>query len=262
MSSGRGWIVATPVAAAALVGLFGLLIGSFLNVCIYRLPRRESIVFPASRCPACGARIRPWDNVPVLAWFWLRGQCRDCGGAISWRYPFIEAVNGVAYGLIVWHFGLTTEALVYAAFFSTLLVVTVIDLDYQIIPDRISIPGIPIAFACAMWLGRITWSDSLLGATLPAALFLAIIILSRGGMGLGDVKLIAMIGALIGWKLALLTILVGAVAGSVVGIGLMVFQGKGRKTAVPFGPFLSLGAVVSVVCGTPLIQWYLGLGRW
>lgn len=255
-------MVTTPAPVAVVVGLFGLLIGSFLNVCIYRLPRRESIVFPASRCPACGAGIRPWDNVPVLAWFWLGGRCRDCRAPISWRYPFIEAVNGVAYGLIAWRFGLTTEALVYAAFFSTLLVVTVIDLDYQIIPDRISIPGIPIAFACALWLGHIPWWESLLGAAIPAALFFAIILLSRGGMGLGDVKLIAMIGALVGWKLALLTILVGAVAGSVVGIGLMVFRGKGRKTAVPFGPFLALGAVVSVTCGDPLIQWYLGLGRW
>ena len=167
----------------------------------------------------------------------------------------------MSYGVIVWRYGLSIEAAIYAAFFSALLVITVIDLDYQIIPDRISLPGIPIAFACAVCLGRITWLDSLLGAAIPAALFLAIIVLSRGGMGLGDVKLIAMIGALLGWKLALLTILVGAVAGSAVGIGLMVFQGKGRKTAVPFGPFLSLGAIISVACGTPLIHWYLGLGR-
>ena len=253
-------VAAHEVVPAVVV--FGLLIGSFLNVCIYRLPRRESIVSPPSRCPACGARIRPWDNVPVLAWLWLGGRCRDCRAPISWRYPLIEAVNGAAYGVIVWRYGVSIEAAVYAVFFSTLLVVTVIDLDHQIIPDRISLPGIPIAFACAVWLGRITWLESLLGAALPAALFLAIVVLSRGGMGLGDVKLIAMIGALLGWKLALLTILVGAVAGSVVGIGLMVFQGKGRKTAVPFGPFLSLGAVVSVAWGTPLIHWYLGLGRW
>ena len=148
--------------------VLGLLVGSFLNVCIYRLPRRESIVFPPSHCPACGTRIRPYHNVPVLAWFWLRGRCHDCAAPISWRYPLVEAVNGIAYGLIVWHFGLTTEALVYALFFSTLLVITVIDLDYQIIPDRISLPGIPIAFACAVWLGRITWLDSLLGAAIPA----------------------------------------------------------------------------------------------
>jgi leader peptidase (prepilin peptidase)/N-methyltransferase len=255
MLGSTAWVV-------AVVAVFGLLIGSFLNVCIYRLPRRESIVFPASRCPACGAGIRPWDNVPVLAWFWLHGRCRDCAASISWRYPSIEAANGVAYGLIAWRFGFTADALIYAAFFSALLVITVIDFDFQIIPDRISLPGIPIAFASALSLGHITWWESLLGAALPAVLFMAIIILSRGGMGLGDVKLIAMIGALVGWKLALLTIFVGAVAGSVVGIALMVFQGKGRKTAVPFGPFLSLGAVVSVSCGTPLIQWYLGLGRW
>jgi leader peptidase (prepilin peptidase)/N-methyltransferase len=251
-----------PHDVVPVVVVFGLLIGSFLNVCIYRLPRRESIVFPPSACPHCGERIRPWDNVPVLSWFWLQGRCRDCRAPISWRYPLVEAVNGMAYGVIVWRYGLNIEAAVYAVFFSVLLVITLIDLDHQIIPDRISLPGIPIAFACAVGLGHITWLESLLGAAVPAGLFLAIVILSRGGMGLGDVKLIAMIGALLGWKLALLTILVGAVAGSMVGIGLMVFQGKGRKTAVPFGPFLSLGAIVSVACGTPLIQWYLGLGRW
>lgn len=251
-----------PHELVPAVVVFGLLIGSFLNVCTYRLPRRESIVFPSSSCPSCGARIRPWDNLPIISWLFLRARCRDCQAPISWRYPLIEALNGVAYGVIVWRYGVSIEAAVYGVFFSTLLVVTVIDLDHQIIPDRISIPGIPIAFVCAVWLGHITWLESLLGAAIPAALFLAIIVLSRGGMGLGDVKLIAMIGALLGWKLALLTILIGALAGSVVGIGLMVFQGKGRKTAVPFGPFLSLGAVVSIACGTPLMQWYLGLGRW
>ncbi|PIU77656.1 MAG: prepilin peptidase, partial [Nitrospirae bacterium CG06_land_8_20_14_3_00_70_43] len=127
------------VMVAAVV--FGLIVGSFLNVCIYRLPRRESIAFPASHCPVCGAHIRPWDNVPLLAWLWLRGRCRDCHAPIAWRYPLVEAVNGVAYGAIAWRYGLGGVALTVAAFVSALLVVTLIDLDYQIIPDRISLPG-------------------------------------------------------------------------------------------------------------------------
>ena len=246
------------VMVAAVV--FGLIVGSFLHVCIYRLPRRESIAFPASHCPVCGAHIRPWDNVPLLAWLWLRGRCRDCHAPIAWRYPLVEAVNGVAYGAIAWRYGLGGVALTVAAFVSALLVVTLIDLDYQIIPDRISLPGIPLAWLAAVGLGRLTWVDATLGALLPAALFLAVVFLSRGGMGLGDVKLVALIGAFLGWQLALLTILTAAVAGSLVGVAMMVFQGKGRKTAVPFGPFLSLGAVVSLAWGAPILYWYLALG--
>lgn len=240
--------------------LFGLIIGSFLNVCVYRLPRRESIAFPPSHCPRCGARIRPWDNVPVLAWLWLGGRCRDCHAPISWRYPLVEAVNGVAYGLIVARYGVGWEALAVAVFVSALLVITLIDLDYQIIPDRISLPGIPLAWLAAVGLGGLTWLDATLGAVLPAALFLAVFFLSRGGMGLGDVKLVAMIGAFVGWQLALLTILAAAISGSLVGVAMMVFQGKGRKTAVPFGPFLSLGAVVSLAWGPEILRWYLTLG--
>ena len=244
----------------AVAVLFGLIVGSFLNVCIYRLPRRESIAFPASHCPTCGAHIRPWDNVPVLAWLWLRGRCRDCHAPISWRYPLVEAVNGAAYGAIAVRYGLSWEAVAVAAFVSALLVVTLIDLDYQIIPDRISLPGIPLAWLAAVGLGSLTWLDATLGALLPAGLFLAVFFLSRGGMGLGDVKLVAMIGAFLGWQLALLTILAAAISGSLVGVAMMLFQGKGRKTAVPFGPFLSLGAVVSLAWGAQILRWYLTLG--
>jgi len=244
----------------AVAVLFGLIVGSFLNVCIYRLPRRESIAFPASHCPTCGAHIRPWDNVPVLAWLWLRGRCRDCHAPISWRYPLVEAVNGVAYGAIAVRYGVSWEAVAVAAFVSALLVVTLIDLDYQIIPDRISLPGIPLAWLAAVGLGSLTWLDATLGALLPAGLFLAVYFLSRGGMGLGDMKLVAMIGAFLGWQLALLTILAAAISGSLVGVAMMLFQGKGRKTAVPFGPFLSLGAVVSLAWGPQILRWYLTLG--
>jgi len=253
-------MVAMDGLTVAVVILFGLIIGSFLNVCIYRLPRRESIAFPPSHCPTCGVHIRPWDNVPVLAWLWLRGRCRDCHAPISWRYPLVEAVNGVAYGVIAARYGLGWETAAVAAFVSALLVVTLIDLDYQIIPDRISLPGIPLAWLAAVGLGNLTWVDATLGAVLPAGLFLAVFVLSRGGMGLGDVKLVAMIGAFLGWQLALLTILTAAVVGSLVGVAMMLFQGKGRKTAVPFGPFLSLGAVVSLAWGAQILHWYLGLG--
>ncbi len=253
-------MVAMDGLAVTVAVLFGLVIGSFLNVCIYRLPRHESIAFPASHCPTCGVHIRPWDNVPVLAWLWLRGRCRDCHAPISWRYPLVEAVNGVAYGVIAARYGVSLETLAVAVFVSALLVITLIDLDYQIIPDRISLPGIPLAWVAAVGLGSLTWLDATLGAVLPAGLFLAVFFLSRGGMGLGDVKLVAMIGAFLGWQLALLTILVAACAGSLVGVAMMLFQGKGRKTAVPFGPFLSLGAVVSLAWGPQILRWYLTLG--
>ncbi|RMF83774.1 MAG: prepilin peptidase [Nitrospirae bacterium] len=245
---------------AAATGL-GLIVGSFLNVCIHRLPRRESVVSPPSHCPACGRRIRPWDNVPVLAWLWLRGRCRDCGARISIRYPLVEAANGGLWGIVAWTYGPTLEAVAVACFLSALLVVTLIDLDHQIIPDRITLPGIPLAWLVAVGLGRLTWLDATLGAAIPAGLFLAVVYLSRGGMGLGDVKLVAMIGAFLGWRLALLTILLAAVSGSLVGVAMMLFLGKGRKTAVPFGPFLALGAVASLAWGEAILRWYLGLGR-
>lgn len=239
--------------------LFGLLIGSFLNVCIHRLPIKESIVVSRSRCPACRQAIRWWDNIPLFSFLILGGRCRDCGGKISWRYPIVEMANGLAYFFLVWRFGPVPYVLVYGAFISALLIVTFIDLDHKIIPDRITLPGMIAGLLGSGLFLPTGFLNALLGLLLGGGLLYGVAVLSRGGMGGGDIKLIAMIGAFLGWKATLLTILLGALSGSIIGVFLMVFRGKDRKFPVPFGPFLSLGALVALFWGPAIwngyIQW-------
>ena len=257
MSFAEAWSAVWWPAAPWVMGALGAVIGSFANVCIHRLPRRESIVFPRSHCPRCGALIRFYDNVPVLSWLLLRGRCRACGGAISVEYPLVEALSAGGYVLLYHRFGLTATAAIYALFFSALLIVTFVDLHHKIIPDLISLPGIGVGLIASALVLPPTLLDAAAAAALGWGLFYGIALVSRGGMGGGDVKLIAMIGAFLGWKKMLLTILLAALSGSLVGVALMLFFGKGRKYAVPFGPFLSAGAVVSLFWGGTLIHWYL-----
>jgi len=244
--------------SAALV--LGLIVGSFLNVCIHRLPRNESLITPSSRCPSCHHPVRWWDNIPVISFMILGGRCRDCGRPISWRYPIVEFVNGIGYLLLVWRFGVGGQTVIYALLYSSLLVITFIDLDHQIIPDRITLPGMIVGLIASSLILPIGFLDGLIGLLLGGALFYGVAVASRGGMGGGDIKLIAMIGAFLGWKQALLTIFIGALAGSVIGLFLMAFRGKSRKYPVPFGPFLSLGAVVSLFAGPVIWSWYQHLG--
>jgi leader peptidase (prepilin peptidase)/N-methyltransferase len=238
--------------------LFGAAIGSFLNVCIYRIPRKESLVLPASHCPRCDAPIRFYDNIPLVSWLILMGKCRQCRSPISFQYPLVEFINGAGYLYLYSRFGLSPVMALYSLFFSALVVITFIDLHHKIIPDVISLPGIAIGLLASLLVLPPTFLESVIGATLGWTLFYAVALVSRGGMGGGDIKLIAMIGAFLGWEKMLLTIMVGAFAGSLVGIGLMIFFKKGRKYAVPFGPFLALGALVSLFWGGMLIDWYLG----
>lgn len=240
-----------------VVIVLGLLIGSFLNVCIWRLPRNESVVSPRSRCPACQRPIRLFDNIPIVSFLLLRGRCRACGESISWRYPLVELANGVGYGVLVWRFGAAWETAIYAVLYSALLVVTVIDLDHQIIPDRITLPGMLIGLAAAAAVLPHGFWNGLWGLLGGGALFYLVAVASGGGMGGGDIKLIAMIGAFLGWKLMLLTIFLAALSGAVVGIYLMIAAGRSRKSQVPFGPFLSLGAIVAVLYGHEIVSWYL-----
>jgi len=240
--------------------VLGLLIGSFLNVCIHRLPLNESIVLSRSRCPDCRHPIPWYDNIPLLSFVILRGRCRHCGRSISLRYPLVEFLNGLGYLLLVWRFGVSPAIGVYALLFSSLLVVTFIDLDHQIIPDRITLPGMIIGLVTSAVVLPITFLNSILGLLLGGGLFYIVAAVSRGGMGGGDIKLMAMIGAFLGWKLALLTIFIGALTGSFVGLFLMAFKGKGRKYPVPFGPFLSLGAVICLFQGAVIWNWYQSLG--
>jgi len=244
--------------------LFGLIIGSFLNVCIYRIPREQSIVHPPSSCTACGAPIKPWDNIPLLSYLLLAGKCRKCGVKISLRYPVVELLNGVMYAAVVLHFGIGWYLPLLFALVSAMVVITFIDLDFQIIPDVITLPGMFIGLAAAHFLlpdpfarySVLGFSNSLIGLFAGGVSFYLIAILSKGGMGGGDVKMMAMVGAFMGWKGVFLTTLVGSLTGSLVGIALMIFKGKGRKTKIPFGPFLALGSLVTLFFGRTIIDWY------
>lgn len=249
--------------------ILGLLIGSFLNVCIYRVPREKSIVSPPSSCPACGSAIRPWDNIPLISYLLLLGKCRKCGEKISLRYPAVELINGLLYAAVWFHFGPGWELPFLFAFVSAMLVITFIDLDFQIIPDVITLPGMIIGLAAAQFIipdplpdpnskfQLLGFVNSIIGLLAGGVFFYLVALLSRGGMGGGDVKMMAMVGAFTGWKGVFLTTLVGSFSGSLVGIALMVFKGKGRKSKIPFGPFLALGSLVTLFFGSRIYHWYL-----
>jgi leader peptidase (prepilin peptidase)/N-methyltransferase len=246
------------------VFVFGALVGSFLNVCIHRLPSGESVAFPASHCPRCDAPIKPYDNVPILSWLLLRGHCRQCAAPISLRYPLVELLGGLAAVGAVCGFGLSAAALLVFAFLAALIVITFIDLDHQIIPDAISLPGIFVGFAAALLFGQPTWSESLAGILLGGGLLWGIAegyarLTGREGMGGGDIKLLAMIGAFLGWKAIPVTLLIASLVGTAVGLALMLARGRDTKMAIPFGPFLAAGAVCALFWGDALIAWYLGV---
>jgi leader peptidase (prepilin peptidase)/N-methyltransferase len=250
----------------ATVFLFGLMVGSFLNVCIRRLPAGESIVFPASHCPICRKPIRAYDNVPLVSYLLLRGRCRSCGASISMRYPLVELLTGSLAIACLAALGWSPSFLMTLAFLCALIVITFIDLDHQIIPDAISLPGIVIGFLSAVVIGEPTWRASLIGIALGGGILWAVAagyhrLTGREGMGGGDVKLLAMIGAFLGWRAVPVTLMVGSLAGTVVGLGLMLYSGRDSRTPIPFGPFLALGAVCALFFGDALIAWYLGLTR-
>ena len=242
--------------------ILGALIGSFLNVCILRLPREESIVWPGSHCPYCKKPIKAYDNIPIISYFLLRGRCRECQAPISTQYPLVEGVTGLGSLFLFAKYGLSISYLVYFAFIASLIVVTVIDLYHQIIPDVISLPGIGVGLLASLVIPQITFVNSLIGILLGGgSLFLVATVyqwlFKREGMGGGDVKLLAMIGAFLGWKSVILTILLGSLIGSITGIIIMILKGKDFKYPIPFGPFLSLGAVVSLFYQNEIVSWYL-----
>ncbi len=246
--------------------IFGAIVGSFLNVCIFRLPNKESIIWPGSHCPHCKKPIKFYDNIPIISYLLLRGKCRQCHGSISFQYPLVEGITALSSLLLIMKFGLSLSYLIYFLFVAALIVITVIDLYHQIIPDVISLPGIGAGLLASLTVSQITFTNSLLGILLGGgSLFLIATVyqwlFKREGMGGGDVKLLAMIGAFLGWKAVILTILLGSLVGSIIGIILMVSKGKDFKYAIPFGPFLSLGAVIALFYGENLIRWYLFLNR-
>jgi len=240
----------------------GAAIGSFLNVCICRIPERVSVVSPPSACPGCATPIRAFDNIPIISYFLLRGRCRACGVRISARYPAVEALTGAAAAVLFFRFGLSVETFVYFAFTCALIVITFIDLAHRIIPDVISLPGIVAGMGASFFLVEPGVFSSVIGALLGGGLLFAVAegyyrATGREGMGGGDVKLLAMIGALLGWKGVIVTLMAASVIGSAVGIAVMVAQGKDGRYAIPFGPFLAAGALVHLFSGKALIGWYL-----
>ncbi|HEX7183354.1 MAG TPA: prepilin peptidase [Thermoanaerobaculia bacterium] len=252
-----------------LVGLYaavmGLIVGSYLNVVIYRLPLGISTVTPRSRCPSCGAPIRALDNVPVLSWLLLGGRCRSCAARISWRYPLIEAATAALFVACFARFGPTARALVAALFACLMLALAMIDVDHMILPDRITWPGIAAGMALNGWIGGGPGLlHSALGALLGAAILLAVwggwyLLRREEGMGLGDVKMLALVGAFLGAQGVLVTLFFAALAGSVVGLALMRWGSLDMRSKLPFGAFLALGALIALFAGEPIAAWYAGL---
>jgi leader peptidase (prepilin peptidase) / N-methyltransferase len=243
----------------AVLGVFGLLVGSFLNVVAHRLPRGGSLVRPRSPCPGCLAPVRPHDNVPVLSWLLLRGRCRDCGTTISPRYPAVEAGTAVLWLAVAAVHHDDPARLVLGLVLVTLLVpMALIDLDHRIIPNRLTAPAALMAVGAGLALDPAGQPERLIAAAVAAGLFLLAALLYPGGMGMGDVKLAGVLGLFLGSAVApalLVALAAGVVAGGV--IIARLGTATGRKTAVPFGPFLALGGVVAVLAGEPLVGWYL-----
>jgi leader peptidase (prepilin peptidase) / N-methyltransferase len=245
----------------ALAAVLGLVVGSFLNVVIVRLPQGRSLWRPRSACPGCGTAIGWHDNIPILSFAALRGRCRACGVAIPWRYPIVEAVTGGLFVLASATLAPGPDLIAALLLLPALVVVTAIDLEHQIIPDRITLPGIVTGLVANVASGRLSWLDTLTGMALGGAIFLVIILASGGGMGGGDMKLGAMIGAFLGWKITLLSILVAVVLGGVIAVVLLATGAKGRKEPIPFGPFLAAGGAVGLLYGERVITWYMSTFR-
>jgi leader peptidase (prepilin peptidase)/N-methyltransferase len=245
--------------ALAPVVTFGLVIGSFLNVVIARLPEGRSLWAPASTCPGCGCFIAWHDNVPVLSFLALRGRCRACATPISWRYPVVELLTAALFALAWIVFGdNVVDFVIAAALLAALVAIAAIDLRYQIIPDAITLPGVLAGLVASLAGHRVSWLESAGGILLGAALFVAVIVLSRGGMGGGDLKLGAMLGAFLGWKALLVALFIAVVLGGVSAVALLATGKLARKDAIPFGPFLALGGALALFWGDALVRWYLG----
>jgi leader peptidase (prepilin peptidase)/N-methyltransferase len=267
-----------------IYSLFGLVVGSFLNVCIYRIPRHESIVFPGSHCPHCGQHIRPYDNVPLLSYFWLRGKCRSCRASISFQYPLVEFLTGLAFFLCAQRWNAAMPTLVNSAFLSVVIILVFVDFHHQILPDVLTLPGTllgilfspfqdqslfrdTLTFNLASLLSQestdrlLPWIGSAFGALISAGMLFLVdfayrAVRKRHGLGLGDVKMMAMVGAFLGWRLALLTVFAGSFFGSIVGVLLIAFRGKNLQTKLPFGTFLGAGAALALFFGLTFIAWY------
>ena len=249
----------TIAVGSILAGILGALVGSFLNVVGYRVPRGESVVRPASRCPSCSTPIKPYDNVPVISWMLLRGRCRACGTGISARYPLVELVTGLLCAAVVLDHGADRGVWLGLAFVVLLVPVTTIDLDHRIIPNVLTAIGAVAAIVLVLLSDTSAAVEHVLAAVAAGGFLLVAAVAYPSGMGMGDVKLATVMGLFLGREVAA-AMLVALVAGSLVGALVIAHKGarEGRKTAIPFGPFLALGGIVALFAGDDLVDWYLG----
>ena len=255
---------------AAISGVFGLIIGSFLNVVIWRVPRKESVVTPASHCPSCDTPIAPHDNVPVASWLLLRGRCRHCGAGISWRYPFVELLTALLFGAVGARFADSWALPAFLLLTATLIALSAIDLAHYILPNRIVYPVgfasvVLLAFGSALEHDWGSFARACAGGAIAYSFFFVVHVISPRGMGFGDVRLSGVLGLYLGWlgwgELAA-GLFLGFLYGALVGVAVMAVVGmRGRKYHIPFGPFLALGTLTIVLFGNPILDWYRGLGR-
>ncbi|MGH9574399.1 MAG: prepilin peptidase [Candidatus Acidiferrales bacterium] len=278
-------IVLSPVVIGVYVFLLGLLIGSFLNVCILRIPEGKSIVLPSSACPKCGAKIRPWDNIPVISYLLLRGKCRGCKTRISPMYPLVEFLTAILFFGCYWTFGLTVETAKWCVFSAIMIVLVFTDLRERILPDVVNFFGFGVGLmfslfltpedGTARWLAHsvfpslhatraISLLDALFGAAAGGGLLWLVMeayfrLRRREGMGLGDVKMMLMVGTFLGLKRTMLTIFTGSVLGSVIGVAFIMARGKKSDYELPFGTFLGMAALLVMFFGTSVVNWYSGL---
>ncbi len=241
----------------------GAVIGSFLNVCIYRVPRGKSIVWPASACESCARELSWYENMPVVSWSVLGGKCRTCKAPLSIRHPLIEALTAAMFGVAMWHYGPSVQLLAQLVFGCALIVLFAIDLEHHLLPNVITLPGIVVGFAFSFVTGP-GWLASLVGIVLGGGSLWLIAeayyrLRHEEGLGMGDVKMLAMIGAFVGWKLTLVTLMMASISGSLVGVLLIAARKGDMKYALPFGTFLAMGAALAATVGPTLLDWYLSL---
>jgi leader peptidase (prepilin peptidase)/N-methyltransferase len=256
-------MAAPPGFFLVFAAAFGAIVGSFLNVCIYRLPRGASIVWPASRCPGCRRPLSWFENIPLVSYLVLGGRCRTCRASISIRYPIVEVLTAAMFALGWWYYGPSALLVSRLILGCALIVLFAIDLEHHLLPNAITLPAIVVGFALS-FAAEPGWLASLIGAAVGAGLLYGVAeayyrIRGEEGLGMGDVKMLAMIGAFLGWKLTILTVMLASFAGSIVGVALIATHRGGLKYALPFGTFLALGAAAAATVGPRLLDWYLGL---
>lgn len=259
-----GLALETPLFEAAAFVL-GLIVGSFANVCIHRLPLEQSVVRPPSRCPACGGLVRAWDNIPVVSYAVLLGRCRSCRARISARYPAVELGNGLAYLALAATRGPTVPTLVSMVLVTALVILSLIDLDHQILPNVITLPGIALGLAASFLPGSPVTPPVAAGAALGG--YLALLAVAKAyekvrgveGLGQGDWKMVAMLGAFLGWQKMLLAVFLASVGGTAVGLALIAFRGRSFQHKLPLGTLLGAAGIVALLAGDPLLAWYRSL---